>query len=81
MTIRKRVAPMWFAPNTPIYEDALFHYGDKERAINQAGKENVRLVWVIVPKDYFIGTWQFANLFEGHIYDTEDEAMKAGGWA
>lgn len=73
--IEKRVAPMWFVPKQAIYEEALFHYSDKERAERQGN--GVKLVWVVMPATYFIGTWQFANLFEGFIFDTEEEAGRS----
>lgn len=72
---KKRVAPMWFVPKQAIYEDALFHYGDKERAERQGN--GVKLVYVVMSSTYFIGTWQFANLFEGFIFDSEEEAIQS----
>lgn len=66
---KKRIAPMWGTTN------ALYHYNDRERAEYLEGEEP-RLVWVCIPNDFFISTWQFRDEFEGFIFDTEEEAEK-----
>jgi len=62
----KKVAPMW------AVEDVLFHYSDEERA-NRRGE--AKLVWVVMDRDYFIGTEQFAMNFAHMIFDNEDDAL------
>ena len=65
----KCVVPMW------LIHDALYHYSDKQRADSQAdGKDEAYLVYVGVDADYFIGTWQFADQFEGWIFEDKSIA-------
>lgn len=65
-----RVAPMWEV------DKALFHYGDKERAQNVFGKENVKLKWAVMDEDYFIGTSQFKKNFAYGVYENEANALE-----
>lgn len=68
--MKKNIVPMWEAGL------AVYHYGDKDRARHLEGVEP-REVWVGVPADFFIGTWQMKDQFEGWIFDTEEEAEEA----
>ena len=65
--IKRHIAPMWETTN------ALYHYSDRDRASHLEGEEPVE-VWVGVPNDFFIGTWQLKDQFEGWIFKTEEEA-------
>jgi hypothetical protein len=69
--IMTRIAPMWQS------EDKLFHYSDKERAeSNASSPADVKEVFVVIPTDYFIGTWQPIEQFKDGVFDTEDEAKE-----
>lgn len=74
--VNKRVAPMWLVEDKEYKEWMLYHYSDEQRA---KSKGDAKLKWVGVDNDYFIGTVQPARLFEGFIFDTEEEANKAVG--
>lgn len=68
----KHVKPMWLIKN------ALYHYSDKVRAESIADeKDEVRLVYVGVDNDDFIGTWQLAEKYKGWIFEDENEAERA----
>ena len=72
---RKKIAPLWMSG------DMLYHYSDNQRAIwyaEEQGRpvEDVKLVWVIMDADYFIGTVQRADEFHGLIFVNEGGAEK-----
>ena len=72
---KKKIAPMWMSG------DMLYHYSDNQRAIwyaEERGKseDDVSLVWVIMDADYFIGTVQRADAFNGLIFVNEGGAEK-----
>lgn len=71
MKKQKCVKPMW------LIHDTLFHFSDEQRAKRlEDGKDRVKLVYVGVDSDYFVGTRQPASHFSGWIFDSEEEAQK-----
>ena len=72
---KKKIAPLW------ISGDMLYHYSDNQRAIwyaedNNVPVDDVKLVWVIMDADYFVGTVQRVDQFEGLIFVSEHGAEK-----
>ena len=72
---KKKIAPLWMSG------DMLYHYSDNQRAIwyaedNNTPVDDVKLVWVIMDADYFVGTVQRADQFEGMIFVSESGAEK-----
>ncbi|MEE5180982.1 hypothetical protein JDW21_18825 [Bacillus subtilis] len=61
----KKIAPMWQVG------EVLFHYSDEFRA-NSRGETS--LVWVVMDRDYFIGTEQLAENFAHAIFNSENDA-------
>ena len=73
--MKKKIAPLWLSG------DMLYHWSDNQRAIwyaedNNIPVDEVKIVWVIMDADYFVGTVQHADKFEGLIFVSESGAEK-----
>lgn len=60
-----RIAPMWEEGR-----DIYYHYSDKERA-----GDNPLLKWVVMDRNYFIGTVQNKENFAIEVFEKEEEAL------
>ncbi|PGT89870.1 hypothetical protein [Bacillus thuringiensis] len=72
MSGQKRVVEFW------QIQDQLFHRSDEERAEHYKKhnelQEDVKKVYAGVPADYFVGTVQHIDCFEGWVFNTDTKA-------